>query len=313
MARRIEVELTGDTSDFERALRRAGDSVEVFESNVKDAGDAAGRFDGSVDKITSSLEGSSQRFRDTADLAGGLGDLLGIEVLGQVNMYATAVADMADGMSGLLGPALAKSQVLFKALNLTMLSNPIFLVVAAIAALTVAFVIAYKKSETFRNIVNKAFSAVKDGARSMLGFVSDAVQKAAKVIGKVADIITTPYQIAFKAIARMWNATLGGFGISIPGFSIPFGPSFGGLSFTIPNIPTFRAAGGPLNANQAAIVGERGPELFIPSTAGTVVPNGQAGGGVTVMIETGASDLDELIRKRVRVLGNGSVQKAYGY
>lgn len=315
MARRIEVELTGDTSDFERALRRAGDNVEVFERDLKSADQAASRFDGSVDKVTSSLEGSSQRFRDTADLAGGLGDLLGIEVLGQVNMYATAVADMADGMAGLLGPALAKSKVLFASLNTTMLMNPIFLVVAAIAALTIAFVIAYKKSETFRNIVNGAFQAVKDGAQSFLGYITDAVKKAAKVIGQVADIITTPYQIAFKAIAAMWNATLGGFGISIPGFSIPFGPSFGGLSFTIPNIPTFRAAGGPLNARQAAIVGERGPELFIPSGAGTIVPNGGMGGGTTVLIQTGASDLDELIRKRVRVLAGGgpnAVQKAFG-
>ena len=33
-----------------------------------------------------------------------------------------------------------------------------------------------------------------------------------------------------------------------------------------------RADGGPLASGQAAIVGERGPELFIPNAAGTVVP-----------------------------------------
>jgi hypothetical protein len=36
---------------------------------------------------------------------------------------------------------------------------------------------------------------------------------------------------------------------------------------------TGRMAGGPLAAGQAAIVGERGPELFIPKNAGMVVPN----------------------------------------
>lgn len=40
-----------------------------------------------------------------------------------------------------------------------------------------------------------------------------------------------------------------------------------------------RAAGGPTSAGKAYLVGERGPELFVPKTAGTVVPNGAMGGG----------------------------------
>ena len=44
-------------------------------------------------------------------------------------------------------------------------------------------------------------------------------------------------------------------------------------------IPGFLAKGGPANANRPYIVGERGPELFVPNTTGTVVPNGQFGGG----------------------------------
>ena len=37
----------------------------------------------------------------------------------------------------------------------------------------------------------------------------------------------------------------------------------------------FLASGGPANANTPYIVGEQGPELFVPRTAGTVVPNHQ--------------------------------------
>ena len=44
---------------------------------------------------------------------------------------------------------------------------------------------------------------------------------------------------------------------------------------------TERQGGGPLAAGQASIVGEAGPELFIPKTAGTIVPNG---GGAQVTI-----------------------------
>lgn len=42
-----------------------------------------------------------------------------------------------------------------------------------------------------------------------------------------------------------------------------------------------RQGGGPLAAGQPSIVGEGGPELFIPKTAGTIVPNG---GGAQVTI-----------------------------
>jgi len=41
-----------------------------------------------------------------------------------------------------------------------------------------------------------------------------------------------------------------------------------------------RAAGGPVSSGRAYMVGERGPELFVPSTAGSIVP----GGGVNVNI-----------------------------
>jgi hypothetical protein len=51
----------------------------------------------------------------------------------------------------------------------------------------------------------------------------------------------------FKAI----QATLGFFGLPIPGL----------------------ASGGPATAGKPYIVGEQGPELFVPKSAGTVIPN----------------------------------------
>lgn len=40
-----------------------------------------------------------------------------------------------------------------------------------------------------------------------------------------------------------------------------------------------RAAGGPVSRNMAYTVGERGPEVFVPNTAGRIVPNNEVGGG----------------------------------
>jgi len=64
----------------------------------------------------------------------------------------------------------------------------------------------------------------------------------------------------------------------------------------------FRAHGGPLAAGQLAIVGERGPELFRPRTAGTVIPSG-AGTVVNVYVSgdvIGVDDLEDLIITTVR-------------
>ncbi|MBA5222217.1 phage tail tape measure protein [Streptomyces griseoaurantiacus] len=56
--------------------------------------------------------------------------------------------------------AWAVAQGLF---NAVMAANPIVLVVAALVGLAAALVVAYKKSETFRNIVNGAWASIKAG------------------------------------------------------------------------------------------------------------------------------------------------------
>jgi hypothetical protein len=51
----------------------------------------------------------------------------------------------------------------------------------------------------------------------------------------------------------------------------------GALSGLLGGIPGF-ANGGQIMGRQLSIVGERGPELFVPSTSGRIVPNNQLGG-----------------------------------
>lgn len=53
------------------------------------------------------------------------------------------------------------------------------------------------------------------------------------------------------------------------------------LGSLIASFGGFRAEGGPISAGRAYMVGERGPEMIVPSSSGTVVPN-HAFGGVTV-------------------------------
>lgn len=45
-----------------------------------------------------------------------------------------------------------------------------------------------------------------------------------------------------------------------------------------------KAIGGPVQAGKTTLVGERGPELFIPSASGSIVPNNSMGGGNGVTV-----------------------------
>jgi len=68
------------------------------------------------------------------------------------------------------------------------------------------------------------------------------------------------------------------------------GPLYGALgSFfsgqaNVTTVPAFMAKGGTATGGTPYIVGEKGPELFVPGRTGTVVPNNQlsSGGGVTI-------------------------------
>lgn len=53
----------------------------------------------------------------------------------------------------------------------------------------------------------------------------------------------------------------------------------------------FRAMGGPVNAGMPYVVGERGPELFVPRGSGNIIANNRLGGGGTYNVTVNASPL----------------------
>jgi len=59
-----------------------------------------------------------------------------------------------------------------------------------------------------------------------------------------------------------------------------------------------RASGGPVSSNQMYMVGERGPELFVPSQSGKIVPNDKSGGmaGVIDAIERNRVSEERLVQ-----------------
>lgn len=56
------------------------------------------------------------------------------------------------------------------------------------------------------------------------------------------------------------------------------------ISVSTPPVPTGRAIGGSVSQNTPYMVGERGPEMFVPNANGAIIPTDkmQGGGGVTI-------------------------------
>nr|WP_282572241.1 tape measure protein [Roseomonas acroporae] len=92
-------------------------------------------------------------------------------------------------------------------------------------------------------------------------------------------------------------------GFSLNGLFNSVGSWIGGL---------FRAEGGPVAAGQPYIVGERGPEWFVPSSPGTVLPNGLAPGGTTIQqtISIDARGADAGVEARLRLLAGQIARQA---
>jgi len=54
-----------------------------------------------------------------------------------------------------------------------------------------------------------------------------------------------------------------------------------------------RANGGPVGAGQPYLVGERGPELFVPGAKGNIVPNNAMGGSnIVVNVDASGSSVE---------------------
>jgi hypothetical protein len=88
------------------------------------------------------------------------------------------------------------------ALNLAMRANPIGLVITALALLAAGLVIAYKKSETFRSIVDGAWKAIRDATVGAFGVVRRVV---ATVWGFISRTIPRSAERAWNAVTSAWN------------------------------------------------------------------------------------------------------------
>jgi len=157
----------------------------------------------------------------------------------------------------------------------------------------------------------------------------DLVKKVANFIRDVAaPIFGGAFKIALSAIGSIISGLVSGFG-NLVGFIsdavsgitklvnlIRNNPIVSGISGAISGLfGGGKAAGGMVAGGTPYIVGEKGAELFVPQTSGTIIPNNRLGGGSNTVINlnvSGAIDPEGTARTIINALNNSFYRGTLG-
>lgn len=152
-----------------------------------------------------------------------------------------------------------------------------------------------KQQEGYDELVRAVDGYARNAAASMADFIfGTETSFSAMIDSMLKDLARLALQKSiFDPLVEGISSSLGSEG----GIGSMFAGLFGG----------FRAGGGNVSNNKAYIVGERGPELFMPSSSGSIVPNNQLGGGnvsVNVTVNSDGSSSVQADASFGKQLGN---------
>jgi len=210
---------TGESmSDLYKRISDGKVSFSELEAAVEAATSQGGQFYNGMLEASQTFSGRMSTLKDnvsalTGELTSGLFAALG-DLVVKLNEVVTSFLDSDEKMAqlketiGIATAVVAAAGTAFltykgyvaaatiatkahelaqAALNTVMAANPIALVVTALAALAAGLVTAYQTSETFRNAVNSAFTAVEKIAQNAIGTVVDWLNElVAKIKGAAA-------------------------------------------------------------------------------------------------------------------------------
>lgn len=185
-----------------------GEQKDKFSENIGAMADSAGTIDEAFNEMASTGDSVGQMLKNQVqsmlDWAGSLASTSApyMEMIANTGLALISMAQLKGGLvavvSGLravkiatLAQAAASKiaviasnawKVAQIALNFVLSANPIGIVIMAIAGLVAILVAAYNNCETFRNICDQVWAAVKDLASAVWDFLVKAFEKASTVI-----------------------------------------------------------------------------------------------------------------------------------
>jgi hypothetical protein len=217
---------------------------------------------------TATTEQAREQLRLEAEIAKLKGQGFTPEEIGTITAKKTELARPKTDRERLEGAAAGVKA------ELDTLTDPINMITTAAAGIGDAF------STSFKGIISGSMTA-KEALASFFTSVADMfLDMAAQIIAKMIQMA-----ILNAIVSLLPGSSGGGLGSSQfkPGAPAQMVPS-------LPNIPNYsgafkaRAKGGPVSSGQTYMVGERGPELFVPGRSGTIVANDKMGGDTTNVV-----------------------------
>lgn len=181
------------------------------------------------------------------------------ELLGNIILIGGAIAGVVAvlGTLGLILPPVIAGFGLLAGVILG-ISAPIAIVLIALAAIGAAIYYVWSRWDEHVSNMKWAFDGFKDGVVAAVDFMRGVVNGFTDWFGGRVDYIIKRVKDALAALA------------SLPGVKQSISITKKAFS-TVSDL--FRADGGPVTGGQPYIVGERGPELFVPTGNGQIVSN----------------------------------------
>tara|TARA_R100000664_G_scaffold26794_1_gene37123 strand:+ start:1930 stop:4428 length:2499 start_codon:yes stop_codon:yes gene_type:complete len=179
--------------------------------------------------------------------------------------------DLIQATSDLtLGITLVNNKIEELDRELIQLNDSGYQVVQAAEAIGSAF------SESFKGII-KGTMSVREAFANMFSRIAD------HYLDMAAQMAAVQMQKGILSLFNFGTNPTGGIGMGHGVFSGAKLPTGGSINYDF-----FKASGGPVSGGSPYVVGERGPELFVPGSSGNIVPN-HAMGGTNIVVNVDAS------------------------
>lgn len=153
------------------------------------------------------------------------------------------------------------------------------------------------------SVAAKTLQAFADGPVSDAGLTIE--RAVTRSFNSVANTIARAAVFGKSSMDQMVNAILADFDrIAIKEFiAKPIEGLVSSIVGSLLPISGARAAGGPVTAGAAYLVGERGPELFVPSSSGSIAPNANLGAPQRpqIVMNVAARDADSFLKSESQI------------
>lgn len=328
-----------------RLNEKGGGGLASLEKQARNAtggiGTAFANFDNAVQRgiqsiVTSigggDLEAGQKKISDfISNVAKAFGD--GLEYVGKFVRFLIDNKDVVlpiivavttfVGVVTALATAITLASTAMKIFNLVFASNPIGLVITAIAALVVGLIYFFTQTETGKKIVESFFSFLKNAFKNVVTWASNAWGKVVGVFSDAWRGIQNIFRNVGSFFRGVWNTIVGVFG----SVGIAIGNAIGGAVKGVVNsilgfaentingfIRAINTALGAINKIPGVNIGRLGllniPRLaeggIVPATPGGILANIGEGGEAEAVIPL--SKLDKMIKGDTTNTDNSKIE-----